>query len=304
MKKLLVIAVATIMSLCLVLPAAAQPTEDEYPLFNEYKQYLLDTLMQDSFWQGKEAQLKADLDAALDPDAECIKNFTGTADVDQAPPGVVFPMAYEEWFAQNGAELPKNEEVKVAAPGTYTDGTNTMVIEEDNKFVLTTIGQNMEGQEFALTVKGEISKEGELSITGVFDGDLDLTQLASEDQIKENLEIAKAVYEIALKETAEKGESPEGESPEGESAGGSMGLQTEEYEITVGDVTAMAYYEDLASDSEKRSFKITFEGNEYFGKIDKGVWTADDPSGEEVIAAYQAAHEADPNFQCPPPSAN
>jgi len=299
MKKRIVIAVAAIMSLCLVLPAAAQPAENEYPLFNEYKQYLLDTLMQDSFWQGKEAQLKADLDAALDPDAECIKNFTGTADVDQAPPGVVFPLAYEEWFAQNGGEQAKDEKVKVAAPGTYTDGTNTMVIEEDNTFVLTTIGKNMEGQEFALTVKGKISEEGDLSITGVFDGDLDLTQLASEEQIQENLEIAKAVYEIALKETAEKGESPEGES-----AGGSMGLQKEEYEITVGDVTAMAYYEDLASDSEKRSFKITFEGTEYFGKIDKGVWTADDPSGEEVIAAYQAAHEADPNFQGPPPSAN
>ena len=91
----------------------------------------------------------------------------------------------------------------------------------------------------------------------------------------------------------------EGESQEGESGGG-LALQTEEYEITVGDVTAMAQYEDLAADSEQRAFKITFDGKEYTGKIDKGVWTADDPSGEEVIAAYQTAHEADPNFMGAP----
>ena len=91
----------------------------------------------------------------------------------------------------------------------------------------------------------------------------------------------------------------EGEPQEGGSEGGPA-LQTEEYEITVGDITAMAQYEDLAADSEQRAFKITFDGEEYTGKIDKGVWTADDPAGEEVIAAYQAAHEADPNFMGAP----
>jgi len=100
-------------------------------------------------------------------------------------------------------------------------------------------------------------------------------------------------------ESAE-GESPEGESPEGESGG--MGLQEEEYEITVGDVTGIAHYQDLESNSEQRSFVITFDGKDYTGKIDKGVWTADDPEGADIIAAYQTAHESDPNFQGPPPS--
>ena len=59
----------------------------------------------------------------------------------------------------------------------------------------------MEDQEFILTVKGMVGNEGELSITGVFDGDLDLTELASEDQINENLTIAEALYEIALEES-------------------------------------------------------------------------------------------------------
>ena len=99
------------------------------------------------------------------------------------------------------------------------------------------------------------------------------------------------------------GESPEGESPEGESAGG-PGLQEEEFEITVGDVTGIAHYQDLESDSEKRAFVITFDGKEYAGKIDKGVWTADDPEGADVIAAFQAAHEADPSFMGPPPAGN
>ena len=209
------------------------------------------------------------------------------ADVDQAPPGVDFPLNYEEWFAENGEAA---GETKTAAPGTYTDGTRTIIIGEDSTFVMTTPGQNMEGQEFELTVTGEIGEDNEISITGVFDGDLDLTELASEEQIEENIEIATALFAIALLESA-----PE----DGESESG-LALQTEEYEITVGDVIALAQYEDLEADSEQRAFKITFDGEEYTGKIDKGVWKADDPSGAEVIAAYQAAHEADPNFMGAP----
>ena len=115
-------------------------------------------------------------------------------------------------------------------------------------------------------------------------------------------------------ENAEEGESPEGESPEGESpegespegeaaegeSEGGNGLQSEEFEITVDGVTGIAQYQDLESNSEQRSFVITFEGQEYTGKIDKGVWTADDPAGDAVIAAYQVAHESDPSFQGAP----
>lgn len=72
------------------------------------------------------------------------------ADVDQAPPGVDFPLNYEEWFAENGEAA---GETKTAAPGTYTDGTSTIIIGEDSTFVMTTPGQNMEGQEFELIRK-------------------------------------------------------------------------------------------------------------------------------------------------------
>ena len=79
-------------------------SEEPYPMFEEYKAYLLETLLLDEFWQGNEATLRADLDAAETPDAECIQNFTGSGDVDQAPAGVVFPMTYDAWYAANAGE--------------------------------------------------------------------------------------------------------------------------------------------------------------------------------------------------------
>ena len=83
-------------------PAAEPAAEEEYPGFAEYKEYLYETLMQDSFWQGNEGNLTAALEAATSPDDESIANFTGSGDVDQAPDGVVFPMTYEAWYAENG----------------------------------------------------------------------------------------------------------------------------------------------------------------------------------------------------------
>ena len=83
--------------------ASGEASEDPYPMFEEYKAYLLETLLLDTFWQGNEATLRADLDAAETPDAECIQHFTGSGEVDQAPAGVVFPMTYDAWYAENGA---------------------------------------------------------------------------------------------------------------------------------------------------------------------------------------------------------
>ena len=83
--------------------ASGEASEDPYPMFDEYKTYLYETLMQDSFWQGNEANLLAGLEAAETPEDESIQNFTGSGEVDQAPAGVVFPMTYDEWYAINGA---------------------------------------------------------------------------------------------------------------------------------------------------------------------------------------------------------
>ncbi len=82
--------------------ASGEASGEEYPLFDEYKEYLYETMMKDSFWQGNEANLRAGLDAATSPLDESIQNFTGSGDVDQAPAGVVFPMTYDAWYAENG----------------------------------------------------------------------------------------------------------------------------------------------------------------------------------------------------------
>ena len=75
--------------------------QETYPLFEEYKAYLLSTLLLDPFWQGNEATLQADIAAAQTPYDANIQNFTGSASVDQAPAGVVFPMTYDVWYAAN-----------------------------------------------------------------------------------------------------------------------------------------------------------------------------------------------------------
>ncbi len=82
-------------------PSGEASSDEPYPMFEEYKEYLLATLLQDSFWQGSEATLRADLAAAETPDDENIQHFTGSGEVDQAPAGVVFPMTYDVWYAEN-----------------------------------------------------------------------------------------------------------------------------------------------------------------------------------------------------------
>jgi len=81
---------------------SGEASGEEYPLFEEYKQYLLDTMLKDSFWQGNEDLLRTDLAAAETPYDENIQHFTGSGEVDQAPAGVVFPMTYDAWYAENG----------------------------------------------------------------------------------------------------------------------------------------------------------------------------------------------------------
>lgn len=108
---------------------------------------------------------------------------------------------YEAMNAEGGEE--ESEGVK---PGTYTNGTSTMEIAEDMTFVMTTPGQNLDGAEFALTVKGTIGEDGAITITGVFDGDIDLTEMASEEQMAKDTATAEAIYAIALEESKAGGE--------------------------------------------------------------------------------------------------
>ena len=99
--------------------ASGEASEDPYPMFEEYKAYLYETLMKDAFWQGNEANLVAGLEAATTPDDESIQNFTGSGAVDQAPAGVVFPMTYDAWYAENGASGEASGDTSEAAYQAY-----------------------------------------------------------------------------------------------------------------------------------------------------------------------------------------
>ena len=78
-------------------------------------------------------------------------------------------------------------------PGTYSDGESELVIADDMTFVMTTLGENMEGAGFSLTVTGVV-EDGEFVITGLFDGDLDLMDLATDAQIADNYAAIQSAY--------------------------------------------------------------------------------------------------------------
>lgn len=89
---------------------------------------------------------------------------------------------------------PSGEAPAGVLPGTYVDGANTLVIADDMTFTMETAGENMDGAAFSLTVTGTVSADGVFTITGLFDGDMDLTSLASEDQLAGNLATVEATY--------------------------------------------------------------------------------------------------------------
>ena len=102
-------------------------------------------------------------------------------------------------------------EAGAVKPGTYTDGTQTLVINDDLTFTMDQIGQNMEGAEFVLTVTGTVTEDGVFTVTGLFDGDLDLSALATEEQLAGNLAAVEEVYAAATASGEPSGEAPAGD---------------------------------------------------------------------------------------------
>ena len=92
---------------------------------------------------------------------------------------------------------PSAEAPAGVVPGTYVDGANTLVIADDMTFTMETAGENMDGAAFALTVTGTVSADGVFTITGLFDGDMDLSSLATEEQLAGNLATVEATYAAA-----------------------------------------------------------------------------------------------------------
>ena len=82
-----------------------------------------------------------------------------------------------------------------AAPGEYTDG---LVINDDGTFTMVQAGEDMDGGAFELTVTGTVEADGTFTITGLFDGDMDLSELASEDQLAGNLAAVEAAFAAGL----------------------------------------------------------------------------------------------------------
>ena len=69
-------------------------------------------------------------------------------------------------------------------PGTYTDGEHTLIIADDLTFTMEKTGQNMEGEDFVMIVTGTFSEDGTFVIDGLYDGEINLVEIASEDQIQ------------------------------------------------------------------------------------------------------------------------
>ncbi len=79
-------------------------------------------------------------------------------------------------------------------PGTYTDGTNTLVIADDLTFIMYKDGENMDGAAIAMTVVGTVTEDAVFTITGIFDGELDVFSLATDDQVAADQASVEACY--------------------------------------------------------------------------------------------------------------
>ena len=170
---------------------------------------------------------------------------------------------------------------EAVAPGEYTDGVNTLVIADDMTFSMEKIGQNMEGEDFTLLVTGTVTPDGQFAIDGLFDGEFNLIEVATEEQVAADLADVVAVYEAA---TAASGE-PTGELPDQVHIDGVdvMGAFTIDVDVNFVDRGAGT-----------KTFYISFEGHVIEGTIDQGVWTpaSGDVNEQGICSSVQAAYES------------
>ena len=111
-------------------------------------------------------------------------------------------LASEEQLAANYANLEaavapalaSGEAAGAVAPGTYTDGVNTLTIADDLTFSMVKAGENMDGAAFALTVSGTVTADGVFTITSLKDGDIELIEMATEDQLAADLASVQAAF--------------------------------------------------------------------------------------------------------------
>lgn len=95
------------------------------------------------------------------------------------------------------------------APGTYTDGVCTLVIADDMTFSLEKTGENMDGAAFVLTVTGAVV-DGAFVIDGLWDGEINLIDMATEEQKAADLASVESAF--AGGASGEASEEPSGEA--------------------------------------------------------------------------------------------
>ena len=171
-------------------PAAAgasQPaTEAEYDAYEEYLRQFMTSYAGDggdgTFDEGARAMALGELDSV---------GFG--ADVNAFP----FEMYVNAFGAMDYATFAAGgASAAPAAAGSVVPGTyGSLVIHDDMTFTMNKTGQNMEGEDFVLTVTGTVTPDGEFTITGLFDGDINLIEVATEDQIAADLASVYAAYQ-------------------------------------------------------------------------------------------------------------
>ncbi|MBQ9030921.1 MAG: hypothetical protein IJ106_05645 [Parasporobacterium sp.] len=104
--------------------------------------------------------------------------------------------AFEGGRAEDGNQEDKDGKAEEdRLPGTYTDGEHTLVIAEDLTFTMEKTGQNMEGVEFVLTVTGQFAEDGTFEINGLYDGEINLIEVASEEQVAADAQTVREAFE-------------------------------------------------------------------------------------------------------------
>jgi len=81
---------------------------------------------------------------------------------------------------------------------TFQDETGSIVVSPDNSFIVTTQGQNMEGAAFDLYVIGSADENGTITLTSLTDGQVELIEMASEEQLANDTATAQALYQKAI----------------------------------------------------------------------------------------------------------
>ena len=118
-------------------------------------------------------------------------------------------------------------------------------------------------------------------------GDITVTITPNPDEVDSEF----PDFSLGIVEASASGE-PSGEAS-GEASGDASMEAEGEIEITVDGKTGIAKFaESDNGDMATKGLTITFDGQEYTGGIDKGVYTADDAAAQPIFEAVQAAREA------------